>query len=88
MKRYFIAAMVLSIVLILAASLNAETFRSRSLASMTARHGEVRYVEGEVLVGYKAGVSPDEMAAFTKSVGAVTMSAHRGGTRRPGAAVP
>ncbi|MFH1313015.1 MAG: S8 family serine peptidase [Candidatus Eisenbacteria bacterium] len=83
MKKRFLLGLVLSLALILlAAALQAEDFRSLPLSERTARTDKVEYVRGEVLVKFKMGISDYQMLEIHDRLGTEVVSIHRGGVKR------
>jgi PKD repeat protein len=74
--------LALSLILILATTLNADDLRSKPLSERIAQAGEVEYVRGEILVKFKTDISDHTMAEIHERMGTEVMSIHRGGVRR------
>jgi serine protease len=75
------SVLALSLALVVSTALNAEELRTRSLAERSATVGGVEYVQGEVLVKFREGVTEHKMLELSDQLGAEVLSVHRAGVR-------
>jgi serine protease len=83
MNRRLTLGLILALSLVLmASSIFAEDFKSRSLARTQIPSGQVEYVTGEVLVTFRNDVSLETMSEVARGMGSSIKSVHAGGRFR------
>ena len=80
MNRRLTLGFILALGLVLiASSILAEDFKSRSFARIQTPSGEVEYAPGEVLVTFRNDVSLERMSEVARGMGSSNKSVHAGG---------